>query len=600
VDGATQESNRGDQRSGRPDIVLDGVNLGTGDSGLVLRTNNSTIATLDIRDFNFGASSGGGTGIVVDGSTGGFGDNNTIDDNYLTLNSNDTGLTGAIDLTGAADNNTFSNNTIEANFSDGIRFADSSNAGNQVSNNSLLNNGDDGARLSGDGLGFDNNTIRLSQQLSSSACGLELNAVSNSTISANLIENNGNQGGICLVDAASTDNTVGPFNTIRNHAGPGIYSDIPGSVRNRFTRNSLSDNAGLGIDLDRDGITPNDPDDTDTGTNDLLNFPEIYNVGISLGQVVVTGETRQGATVEFFVVAADPTGYGEGVNFLGSGVEGSGADSNGAMGLNDSSAYQFTFSLPIGVLTCGDTITATATDPAGSTSEFSLNFITPYCSLSFDGIDDIVRTVNLPAQPSFTVEAWVYRTADSGGQETFVSDADSGYIAADFSLYVDNDDTDCVGGPADEFAFRQRQPDDNLCSGVDATPNTWFHVAVSRTAGDTVSLFVDGAQVDSKVILDPVNSSGVFTFGRAGDFASQYFPGYIAEVRLASIALYTAPFTPPSAPLSAGAGIGGLWHMDEGSGQFALDSSGNLRHGILGSTPAAEANDPVWSSEHPY
>jgi hypothetical protein len=40
--------------------------------------------------------------------------------------------------------------------------------------------------------------------------------------------------------------------------------------------------------------------------------------------------------------------------------------------------------------------------------------------------------------------------------------------------------------------------------------------------------------------------------------------------------------------------------MDEGSGQFALDSSGNLRHGILGSTPAAEANDPLWSSLHPY
>jgi hypothetical protein len=77
-------------------------------------------------------------------------------------------------------------------------------------------------------------------------------------------------------------------------------------------------------------------------------------------------------------------------------------------------------------------------------------------------------------------------------------------------------------------------------------------------------------------------------------------PGYIAEVRLASTALYTAPFTPPSVPLSAGAGIAGLWHMDEGSGQFALDSSGNLRHGILGSTPAAEANDPLWSSLHPY
>jgi hypothetical protein len=599
LDGQTQEANQGNRRSGRPDVVLDGINLGSNDSGLILRANESTIAGLDIRRFNNGQASDNGTGIVVDGSTG-YGDNNTIADNYLTLNSATDGMTGAVALESQADNNLLSNNTLEVNFGDGIRFADSGNTGNVITGNSILNNGDDGARLYGDTITFDNNTIRLSQQVSASACGLELKSVTNSTISYNLIENNGNQGGICLVDAASTDNTIGPFNTIRNHAGPGIYSLVAGNVRNRFTRNSLSGNAGLGIDLDRDGVTPNDAGDTDVGPNDLLNFPEISGVTISLGQVVITGETRPGATVEFFVVAADPTGYGEGVNFLGSGIEGSGSDSNPGLGSIDPTANQFTFSLPIGVLTCGDTITATATDPSGSTSEFSLNFITPYCSLHFDGNNDIVPTINLPFLTSFTVEAWVYRSADSAGQETFVSDADSGDIAADFSLYVDNNDTDCAGGPADEFAFRQRQPDDQLCSGVDATLNTWFHVAVSRNATDTVRLFVNGALVNFKAMVDPANSSGVFTFGRAGDFNGQYFPGYIAEVRLGSTALYTAAFTPPTAPLSAGAGVAGLWHMDEGSGQFALDSSGTLRHGTLGSTSAAETNDPLWSSEHPY
>jgi hypothetical protein len=40
--------------------------------------------------------------------------------------------------------------------------------------------------------------------------------------------------------------------------------------------------------------------------------------------------------------------------------------------------------------------------------------------------------------------------------------------------------------------------------------------------------------------------------------------------------------------------------MDDGSGQDVLDTSGALRHGVLGSTPAVEANDPAWSSEHPY
>jgi hypothetical protein len=316
-------------------------------------------------------------------------------------------LVGAIDLVGAADNNTISNNTIEANFSDGIRFGDPSNTGNQISNNSILNSGDDGARLSGDGLSFDNNTVRLSQQLSASACGLELNAVTNSTVSANLIENNGNQGGICLVDAASTGNTISPFNTIATRRPRDLQR-----CRRAWATPSPEFTVGQcrpEIDLDRDGITPNDPGDGDTRRT-TCSTSRIYNVGIALGQVVVTGET---AACERRVLCRGGRSdrLRRGVNFLGSGSKAR-ADSSRAIGANDPSANQFTFSLPIRVLTCGDTITATATDPARNTSEFSLNFTTPYCSLSFDGSDDIVGTMNLPFLTSFTVEAWVYRTAD--------------------------------------------------------------------------------------------------------------------------------------------------------------------------------------------
>jgi hypothetical protein len=117
-----------------------------------------------------------------------------------------------------------------------------------------------------------------------------------------------------------------------------------------------------------------------------------------------------------------------------------------------------------------------------------------------------------------TEEAWVYRTADSAGPETFASDADPGYLAAIFSLYVDNNDADCPEGPSDEFAYRQRQPDATLCSGVDATLNTWFHVAASRGFGDTVRLFVNGILGPSSDIAIPAVSSGILTFGRAGDF----------------------------------------------------------------------------------
>jgi hypothetical protein len=137
---------------------------------------------------------------------------------------------------------------------------------------------------------------------------------------------------------------------------------------------------------------------------------------------------------------------------------------------------------------------------------------------------------------------------------------------------------------------------------VSAVVGTWYHVAATRDASGYQSLFINGNLEGTWGPLgDPADSGGVFTLGRAGSFpGGEYFPGYIAEVRVASSALYTASFTPPSGPLPPGPNIIGLWYLDEGSGQSAVDSSGYIRNGTLGSTAGVDGNDPVWSSDHPY
>lgn len=48
---------------------------------------------------------------------------------------------------------------------------------------------------------------------------------------------------------------------------------------------------------------------------------------------------------------------------------------------------------------------------------------------------------------------------------------------------------------------------------------------------------------------------------------------------------YAAPIT----------NIVGNWHIDEGSGQKTLDSSGHAKHGQLGSTSGIDTNDPTWT-----
>jgi hypothetical protein len=130
--------------------------------------------------------------------------------------------------------------------------------------------------------------------------------------------------------------------------------------RNRITQNAIYANGGLGIDLDDDGVTPNDPGDPDLGANENLNFPVITSANWVAGITTVSGTLDIGplpatATVEVFKAAADPSGYGEGAVYLGSATPGPG----GAWSCN------------VAGLVPGDNVTATAMDAAGNTSEFA-------------------------------------------------------------------------------------------------------------------------------------------------------------------------------------------------------------------------------------
>lgn len=84
------------------------------------------------------------------------------------------------------------------------------------------------------------------------------------------------------------------------------------------------DNAGIGIDLDGDGVTLNDPGDLDEGTNDLLNYPVITSVVEDAGSITIEGSVdleplpEQHASVELYRSdECDPSGYGEGEERLG-------------------------------------------------------------------------------------------------------------------------------------------------------------------------------------------------------------------------------------------------------------------------------------------
>jgi parallel beta-helix repeat protein len=125
--------------------------------------------------------------------------------------------------------------------------------------------------------------------------------------------------GIVITDA---NHTTIQGNIIAHNALDGIGVRDNVSTSNQLLGNSIFGNAGLGIDLLLDGVTPNDDGDTDDGPNHLQNFPVLQSVTNGGGMTTITGRLNSAASttyrIEFFANdSIDSSGYGEGQIFLG-------------------------------------------------------------------------------------------------------------------------------------------------------------------------------------------------------------------------------------------------------------------------------------------
>ena len=156
-------------------------------------------------------------------------------------------------------------------------------------------------------------------------------------------------------------------NTIAQNGSDGI--DLFSGTGNTFTRNSIFSNKNLGIDLNGDGVTPNDAGDGDTGPNNLQNYPVLMSASEIPSHLIVIGRIStsqpQTATVELFGTTlpspgANPLGYGEGAMYLGS--------------VTPAPSGFFVAFLP--KTHANLVISATATDADGNTSEFARDIVT--------------------------------------------------------------------------------------------------------------------------------------------------------------------------------------------------------------------------------
>ncbi len=179
-------------------------------------------------------------------------------------------------------------------------------------------------------------------------------------------------GGIDIIKAS--DNTI-EGNVIAHNKGDGIGA-ISGQG-NSIVSNSIfanhdpaRPNQSLGIDLEdaddftHGGVTPNDAADPDAGANNLQNYPELTSAASGSLSIKGSFDSTPNATfrVEFFVSDdCDPSGHGEGKDFLGTGNIAT--DGDGVVNFTANSNEE----IPVGKY-----ITATATNlTTNDTSEFS-------------------------------------------------------------------------------------------------------------------------------------------------------------------------------------------------------------------------------------
>ena len=150
--------------------------------------------------------------------------------------------------------------------------------------------------------------------------------------------------GIGITEGA-TDNRIGGSpdggNLVASNAGHGILVSGPGTRRNIIRYNIIRDNDSLGIAVR-------------SGAQGDVQPPEL--VDASTDRVVVTGGPP-GSIVDIYRAASDPSGYGEGTEFLVSDT----VDESGVL------------EIALTGVDLGDTLTAQLTDPEGNSSGFGRN-----------------------------------------------------------------------------------------------------------------------------------------------------------------------------------------------------------------------------------
>ncbi len=208
-------------------------------------------------------------------------------------------------------------------------------------------------------------------------------------------------------------------------------------------------------------------------------------------------------------------------------------------------------------------------------------------ALKFDGSNDYVDLGNVNPRNAITVEAWVKSASATGYSAVW-------QIVSKYYAYILG--TNSWNGRKMCFIIYDGSWRYGSCYEV-PDPQNWHHfVGTYDSSTGKKKLYVDG------VLRDETDTPGNLIYPDSGpvvvgrrECCSHYFKGTIDEVRIYNRALSDTEVKEHYQGIYKDeTGLIGLWHFDEGDGQYVSDSSSYGNDGVLGGSESSQSSDPTW------
>jgi hypothetical protein len=192
---------------------------------------------------------------------------------------------------------------------------------------------------------------------------------------------------------------------------------------------------------------------------------------------------------------------------------------------------------------------------------------------------------------SFTIEVWFYSGALTSVRHFFNTASGAGNTNLSYAIVTNS--TACT------YYLSSTGSSWDIASGVSigtVATNTWYHVALVRN-GTTITPYLNGVAgtttTSSATLFAFASTLGIGAYGSGVD----YFFGFLSNVRIVKgTAVYTAAFTPPTAPLTA---ITNTSLLITGTGQGMFNNATFVDQGPNALTVTA-TGAPVYSGLSPF